>query len=159
MNECNYPVKYAVLPLYNVDGRDGFGWKTYDVMAYVVTKVYLLGETKIYNDDGSLSFVYKVFFPYMSYEEIIRNKRHNIECNDIRKWDYNQYINSVSDVYETYEEARKAADLRNQERFRHPLKEEYLDLQNMLLELTNDMEITKQEVLDKEKTIKKIFIP
>lgn len=153
MKECNYPVKYAVLPLYDVVGRDGFGQRNYDIVAYIVTKAYLLGETKIYRENGDVEYDYKVFFPYMSYLEIIKDKRHDIDYNDIRKWNNNQYINSVSNVYETYEEAKQEAEYLNEKGWVYCYTdiEEYLNVESILLEHTENMKITKENTKKKIK--------
>lgn len=49
----NYPVKYAIMPIQNCDDK---------IMAYIVSKCYIISEEKNYSFDGNFKTSYNVFF-------------------------------------------------------------------------------------------------
>lgn len=63
----NYPIKYAVMPIV-----EQVGWsiglnqleREYDVVTYIVSKCYVVGEQKLNFGDGTSKMSYEVVFPY-----------------------------------------------------------------------------------------------
>ena len=63
----NYPIKYAVMPVYDHSGYDMGSYKianTYDVSLYIVSKCYLIEEIVKYKEDGKKKNKYKIVYPY-----------------------------------------------------------------------------------------------
>lgn len=65
----NYPIKYAVMPIV-----EQVGWsiglnqleRDYDVVTYIVSKCYVVGEQKLNFSDGTSKMSYEVVFPYQN---------------------------------------------------------------------------------------------
>ena len=67
----NYPIKYALMPIY-----EQVGWihglneleREYGIVCYIVAKCYLIDEVKKYHQDGKEEIIYHVVFPYQKYD-------------------------------------------------------------------------------------------
>ena len=63
----NYPIKYAVIPMIEQVGL-GHGIneleRNYEIVYYIVSKCYLVGENKKYNIDGTITTRYHVVCPF-----------------------------------------------------------------------------------------------
>jgi len=65
--KINYPVKYALMPI-----MEQIGWihglheleREYDVVCYIISKCYLIGDFTKYREDGNVIKEYEVVFPY-----------------------------------------------------------------------------------------------
>lgn len=58
----NYPIRYALVPMYEYCWR--LGKKEEEIVAYIVTKCYLINETKNYKISGNVEVKYHVVCPY-----------------------------------------------------------------------------------------------
>ncbi len=58
----NYPIRYALVPMYEYCWR--LGEKEEEIVAYIVTKCYLVNETKKYERNGNVELRYHVVCPY-----------------------------------------------------------------------------------------------
>lgn len=63
----NYPIKYAVMPIYEHSGYAVGLYKlehTYDISLYIVSKCYLIEESVCYQENGEKKSEYKIVYPY-----------------------------------------------------------------------------------------------
>ena len=141
--ENNFPVKYALLPVYEFM-TNKIGNKYLDSVCHIVSKAYLLKETKYYNSNDVNDYytIYNVIFPYRVFTYIINYEQ---EFSTIEKKDYSI---EISEVFDTYEEAVKSRDMKNE--FYCPVfVEKYLPLEKEIIKLTENME--NENVNSKEK--------
>lgn len=104
----NYPVKYALMPIYEYISKD-----EKIVSYYIVSKCFLASEKKSYLRDGTFKIEYEVVFPYQmnnyinNYEYFRCYPKFNI---------YNECINSliVRRIFEDKESAIMACNELNQ---------------------------------------------
>ena len=111
VNGDKYPIKYAVMEI-----CEQTGWtpglhelgREYEVVANIVSKVYLVSETTKYLGDGTSKKEYSIVFPYQILMDI--NKRKIPEFNF-----YGQCYNAekVEQVFESYDDAKKIANQKN----------------------------------------------
>ncbi len=113
--KCNYPVKYASMPII-----EQIGWshglneleRNYDVVCYIVSKCYLLSDKIKYKENGKSLKEYEVVFPYQkgqyySWERVIPEfNLINYACTN---------SNLVDKVFDNYEEALEFATQKNKE--------------------------------------------
>lgn len=113
--KCNYPVKYAAMPII-----EQIGWshglneleRNYDVVCYIVSKCYLLSDKIKYKESGKSLKEYEVVFPYQkgqyySWERVIPEfNLINYACTN---------SNLVDKVFDNYEEALEFATQKNKE--------------------------------------------
>ena len=100
----NYPIKYAIQPVYrNIgEGRVQLG--------YIVSKVYVVREIIDYLGDD-IKRQYTVVFPVKAYnptQEII-----SIRTPDLNAYGYQRYTDVVREVYDDFEKAKEQADKEN----------------------------------------------
>ena len=111
--KINYPIKYVVMPII-----EQVGWypglhemeRDYDVVCYIVSKCYLIGDLTKYKENGSVIREYEVVFPY--------------QLGDFGRWkrvkpSYNIHgyltnSNKVDKVFNSYEEALEVATDKNE---------------------------------------------
>lgn len=112
MKELNYPIKYAILGI-----EEQVGWlpglhemeREYDVCGYIVSKVYVVGESIKYCSDGSYKKFYQVVFPFTSiYEKKRQIPSYNLNC------DCYNYVN-VSNLFDTFDDAKIVSSEKNRE--------------------------------------------
>ena len=101
--KLNYPIKYAAMPV-----RDSGRWGNNEVICYIVSKCFVVGEETVYDADGKEKQKCKVVFPYVQGEI-------DWEYNIPTYYDYscNNYT-TVDKVYDTKEEALKDKDYKNE---------------------------------------------
>lgn len=118
--ENNYPIKYAVLELKE---RGGYTARYNNIIrGYIVSKCYVLESIVKYLPDGNSQFFHKVLFPYNNIEMfklgLQSGNFDNIgERNTIH---YDVYgnpfpVSIVSDIFESYAEAKDQAIEKNEE--------------------------------------------
>lgn len=100
----NYPIKYAVQPVYrNIsEGRVQLG--------YIVSKVYVVREIIDYSG-SDIKRQYTVVFPVKAYnptQEIISTR-----TPDVNAYGYQRYTDVVREVYDDFEKAKEQADKAN----------------------------------------------
>lgn len=150
----NYPIKYALMPLY-----EKTGWirglneleREYNVVFYVVSKCYVLGERKKYNIDGNFHIDYEIVFPYK--RDNIQNKEW-IRTEPQFNFDY-ESTNSVivNKVFDDYSDALNEANLLNKkirDLSSNDITQKYKDLEIKIEENTKDLkmnEISKQQTI------------
>ena len=113
--KCNYPVKYAAMPII-----EQIGWshglneleRNYDVVCYIVSKCYLLSDKIKYQESGTSLKEYEVVFPYQkgqfySWERVLpKFNLINYACT-------NSHL--VDRVFDNYEDALEFATQKNKE--------------------------------------------
>lgn len=105
--KCNYPVKYALMPII-----EQIGWGQYDVVCYIVSKCYLLSDKIKYKENGKSLKEYEVVFPYQkgqyyNWERVIPEfNLINYSCTN---------SNLVNKVFDNYEETLEFATQKNKE--------------------------------------------
>lgn len=172
MEKIDYPVKYAVLGIYEQVERDYFGWADhiYDVCGYIVSKVYLVNETTEYTNSGTIKKNFQVVYP-LSQPSLQGLSSREVPHRDI----YGRYTNLVivPEVFEDFEEAKKKAEeynkqvksrdlVRNiscsepnwqqkyqafEEEFAHKMAR-YLEYEQKILDITKDMTVLKTASLE-----------
>lgn len=148
MENLKYPIKYALMSVI-----EQVGWanglheleRKYDVVAYVVSKAYVISKTIKYHSDGTEEYLFNVVFPHTDFS--------NLDIKTVPKYNINgECINSleVSEVFDTYEEAVQARIIENRKlrsrwgsvskakQFTEELKK-YIQLEEFLLWNTKDM--------------------
>lgn len=139
----DYPVKYAVLAVEEQVGW-GFGLneleREYDVCAYIVSKVYVVNKTVEYLGNGTSKKKYQVVFPYIDKEDLQNQRR----VPDYSLYDQCINATTVTTVFDTYEEASKVANAKNQE------------ILSLILPFTSDPDWVQKYNQAKEKGLEKI---
>ena len=74
MKECNYPVKYALLPIKEYR-TNKMGKEYQETVCHVVAKAYVVEEYRKYNEDGTVSSTYKICFPHVVLTERVNHFR------------------------------------------------------------------------------------
>ena len=111
--KINYPIKYTAMPII-----EQVGWihglhdleREYGVVCYIVSKCYLITTLEKYKENGSIKHEYEIVFPY--------------QIGDYGKWqrkipnyhliqDYCVNSNKVNEVFDSYEEALKYVESKN----------------------------------------------
>ena len=113
----NYPIKYAVIPMI-----EQVGWshglneleRKYGTVCYIVSKCYLVEETKKYKADGTVRVKYHVVCPY-EYDKFYKWNRVEPTFNIMDGHCINDIV--VDEVYDSFEKARISKDEKNQEIF------------------------------------------
>ena len=140
----NYPIKYAAMPIYEQTGwTHGLNAleRNYDVVAYIVSKCYLISERKEYKRNGKQINNYEVVFPYSNSVSNYYNeyKRREPEYDCTRECS-NSIV--VKNIYDTYEDANKEAQKLNQEilnkEFSYLSIEKFLEKQEELTDKHNE---------------------
>ena len=64
--ENKYPIKYALMPMYEQVGwyPSEYRSEDYGIVCYIVSKCYLIREEKTYFDNGTYKTKYNVVFPF-----------------------------------------------------------------------------------------------
>lgn len=185
--EINYPIKYAVLELKKRGGWS-VGYEDI-TQGFIVSKCYVVESNIKYHSDGKNKATHKVVFPFEDIsclEVSLMNGSQNIGEENIPSYDAcnRPYpINIVTDLFDSYEKAKIIAERKNEE-CRHSLilkvsmgnsnwkeklevlKQEFeqrLELCNLferlVLEATEDMNISEQLSIDEQESSVKILKP
>ena len=111
----NYPIRYAIIPM-----KEQIGWshgmheleRKFGTVYYIVSKCYLVGESKKYKIDGSVEERYQVVCPY-------KEENYNIWNKDEPSYNLINGLctNSIftDTLFDTYDEARIVKDEKNRE--------------------------------------------
>ena len=190
--EINYPIKYAVLEL-----KEKGGWLVgYEdiTQGFIVSKCYVVGSNIVYHPDGTNTINHQVVFPFEDislFKASIGNGGQNIGDGKIPHYDacnkpYSVHV--VSDLFDTYEQAKEAAFEKNEEykqniifkmpvpkgdtsnsvwdeRFKSLIREyeENLELCNkfeqLVLEATENMSISEGLSMNSNRSIVRILKP
>ena len=109
MKENNFPIKYALQPIYETIDMDE------EILFYVISKCYLVVDNIKYYSDGTNIHYYEVVFPYK--EEFITLLNNNgIKRKpqfDYKKTCYNQDYTYA--LYDSYDEAIEDRLIANKE--------------------------------------------
>ena len=170
--EINYPIKYTVLELKENGGYQA-GYEDI-TQGFIVSKCYVIESSIIYNPDGSNVVTHKVVFPFKDIEEFkisLRNGSENIGTAQIPRYDGSGSIYPISivpDLYDSYEEAKVAAEEKNKEhRYNLILNKESIGkfetsleicnkFERLVLAATEDMDISKEVNTNKVNTLKPV---
>ena len=115
----NFPIKYAILELKE---KGGYLTNYEDIVrGYIVSKCWIVESSIKYFSNGNSIFFHKVIFPYKDLDTFKISLSNNIE--DIGKrviinydFNYNPYpIDIVSEIFDSYEDAKKRAEEKNKE--------------------------------------------
>ena len=112
--DINYPVKYAALKLKVLGGYDSN--YTYITFGYIASKCYVVESFIKYYPNGDSSLSHKVVFPYSNLTSFISNK----SIGNIVTPRYNSNneiypVEIISDLFDSYEDAKKYALEKNKE--------------------------------------------
>lgn len=185
--EINYPIKYAILELKKIGGLS-VGYENI-TQGFIVSKCYVVESNVTYHSDGKSEITHKVVFPFENisyFESSLMYGEQNIGEKRIPSYDtcLRPYpINIVTDLFDTYEEAKIIAEKKNGECRRSLIhkvtignsnwKEKFEELQQefeqklklcnlfekLVLEATEDMNITEQLSGDEQKPIVRVLKP
>lgn len=111
----NYPIKYAVMPIY-----EQVGWchglndleRKYEIVYNIVSKCYVINETINYFATGKSEKRYDVVFPYIKsgmYEEW--NRVFPSYNEDLQ----NSNLTTVDNIYDDFDKALENANMKNME--------------------------------------------
>ena len=141
----NYLIKYAVEPIHeNADNASR-------LLGYIVTKCYVMMHTEVYHGDGTYSEQYYVVYPYKGLNTYLKVKNRRYPDISRYKMCLNQELST--DVYDTYNEAKKVCNEMNGFLFRNYFPNESLlarldyfqELENSIMRDTTDMNISSNE--------------
>lgn len=110
-----YPIKYSVLPL-NPSKGVLLKCKDDEIEGYIVSKCYVISSTMNYYIEDEATLMHEVIFPYENYGEFKEKGKDYMECPKIGRPNSNGHVGHttlVSKLYDTYEEAQKAATIAN----------------------------------------------
>lgn len=185
--EINYPIKYAVLEL-KEKGGFLVGYENI-TQGFIVSKCYVMESNIVYNSDGSNEVTHKVVFPFkniLCLEVSIRNGKQNIGKENIPSYDANNRpypVNIVTNLFDSYEEAKNIAEEKNEEcrdnlilevdmgnpnwketfeimKYEFDQRIELCNLfERLVLEATEDMEISELLSTDEQKSFVRILKP
>ena len=117
--QLNYPVKYAVLELKEKGGYL-VGYK--DITnGFIASKCYVVGTDIKYYSDGAFKISHRVVFPYDDisvFKSALQNGRINLGELHLPHYDACNKPNPiwiVDHIHDTYEEAKSAAEEKNEE--------------------------------------------
>ncbi len=138
MKELNYPVKYAVLELKEIGGYSQ-GWEDI-TKGFIASKCFVLESKVKYLSDGTSKVCHKVVFPHRDFKAFktalsIRNSIY-IDERIIPQYDALSHpypVNIVTDLFDTYEEAKEDAKIKNKELYRNLTR--YLDIDYLVKNL------------------------
>jgi len=138
-----YPIKYALLPVDEKIHEDGKEFTTH--ACFIVSKAYVEEKYNNKRKDGTINNTYKVCFPHTVKDGRINYLRRTPESPLVRD---NEFV--VSKLFDDYIEAKKEFDLVN---IFVPLNKlnKYEDLELEILELTKDLEVSKENKVAKQK--------
>ncbi len=111
----NYPIKYAVMPIYEQVGwRCGLNdlEREYGIVYNIVSKCYVINETTNYFATGNSEKRYGVVFPYNRdgiYEEW--NRVFPSYNEDLQ----NSNLTTVDNIYDDFDKALENANMKNME--------------------------------------------
>ena len=104
-DELKYPILYGIMPIY-----EQIGWtcglheleREYDIVAYIVSKCYVVSERIEYKRDGSYKKSYEVVFVFQNSGQFDELERKIPEYNF-----YGQCNNSlvIDELFDNYEKA------------------------------------------------------
>ena len=149
--ELNYPVKYAVLELKEVGGYSQ-GWEDI-TRGFIVSKCFVVESKVKYLSDGSSKVAHKVVFPHKDYKtfKVSLRTRNIVQLEERITPQYNAIsepypVDIVTDLFDTYEEAKEDAKVKNKELYRSltcHLDVEYLvkNLDRINQEYASEMEL------------------
>lgn len=112
----NYPIKYATMPIYEQTcWNSGLNEleRGYGVVAYIVSKCYVINEQKQYLYNGDYNISYQVVFPYKK-DNQFPNEWIRVEP----EFNYSrEYTNSVivEETYDNYVDALEKANAKNKQ--------------------------------------------
>ncbi len=121
--ELNYPIKYAVLEL-----KEKGGWSVgyADVtQGFIASKCYVIESSTVYYADGSNKKIYKVVFPFSDigeFKKTIAKGSPNVgkaEAPRVAASGSICPISIVTDLFDTYDSAKEAAEEKNDDYRRH----------------------------------------
>ena len=148
--ELNYPVKYAVLELKEVGGYSQ-GWEDI-TRGFIVSKCFVVESKVKYLSDGSSKVSHKVVFPHKDYKtfKVSLSTRNSVQVEDRITPQYNAIsepypINIVTDLFDTYEEAKEDAEAKNKELYHSIIR--HLDVKYLVKNLDR---INKEYVSEME---------
>ena len=116
MMKYNYPIKYAVMPIY---GQVSFGLdKSIQIVGYIVSKCYIICDKLRYFEDGSRKREYEVVFPYQKkditrrddWQRVYPEFTYNNQCKNATE---------VSEVFDSFEDASNLKDKLNKDILAH----------------------------------------
>ncbi len=144
----NYPVRFALMPVYESDSWQNGGnevERVYEINGYVASKCYLLKEVTSYDRNGDFSLSYKVAFPYCRKEN--NTWASNEDDNHILQ---NTVV--VTDIFYTYDDALKAAMIKNNEILTKKISKSFFN------QKTSSISDTKNAYLEYLKFLKELEI-
>ncbi len=141
-NSNNFPIKYAVLKL-----KDNGGYYTYYediVRGYIVSKCWVVQSSIKYYANGKNEIFHKVIFPYKDLDAFKISLKYNEEYLGQRvipsyDFNFNPYpTDIVSNLFNTYDEAKIMADELNEEMKRKLILDMGLRFKKTLSELEKE---------------------
>lgn len=153
--EINLPIKYAILKLKLKSGYNA-GYKDI-TQGFIVEKCYVLESNAKYNLDGTSNIKHKVVFPYKDLATFKASVENNLPLDigapRLPKYNYIDdefLIDVVDNLYDSYDLAKKNAEIKNEEYIKNVL----MKIKNLSGE--NDIEYFNQYKIMKEQFNKRL---
>ncbi len=143
MNDNKFPIKYAVLELKETGGY----YCSYQdiVRGYIVSKCWVIESGIKYFPNGESKIFHQVIFPYKDLSDFKISLRNNSEEIMDKKIiptcyaSFNPYVyDTVSDIFDCYEDAKVIANEKNEEMKRQLVSEINYSVSNSKLKETLD---------------------
>ncbi len=117
----NFPIKYAILPLKE---EGGYSVNYQDIIrGYIVSKCWVIESSLKYISVDKFKIFHKVIFPYKNltmFKKYLLHKENNIGPKVLPNSYNDSLLNTVLNLYDSYENAKKDAIEKN-EVLRHEL--------------------------------------
>ena len=110
MNKTNFPIKYALQPIYESINSEE------EALFYIISKCFLVGDNIKYYEDGSILHYYEIVFPYKEeFVTLLNNKGIKRKPQfDYKNSCYNQ--DYTYKLYDSYEDALEDRIIINKEK-------------------------------------------
>ena len=140
----NYPIKYAIEPVFPYASGNGI------LLGYIVTKCYVVERTTRFLEDGSYKERYTIVYPFKGLQtfKFMKDKRRP----EIDPYGNYRNVDYINDIYETYLEAKEVCKELNIKYFssifpnyqvNEKLKE-FGDFEFQVMQKCSDMEVTEE---------------
>ena len=135
MQKREYPIKYALYPVKEYRGDDRREYK--ELVCFIISKAYVMERNSYLTNTGERKFTYKICYPHTIYDGRVSYLHITPESPVL-----NDHLNVTANLYDTYEDALEDKDEKNL-KYNPNTVDKYNILETEILELENDMNITK----------------
>lgn len=162
-DELKYPIKYATMPIINQSDWIHELLKQNEIVTYIVSKCYVVSETKKYSANGNITQTYEVVFPYSNNYSKIWNHDKIIP---IFTDNFEKCTNSilVGQLFDSFEEVVQVVNQKNKEIISKiimqiPYSEKFKEISKMInTEFNENLKANKNLETEIEKETRNMII-